>query len=83
MRYSRFLPFALRRGREQAKRRSQGMPGADGRSLAAVDSFPHPLRTRTPIRNHRKSPTTVISGESRRFSGRHDHPEGPGNGDAP
>ena len=55
MRYSRFLPFALRRGREQAKRRSQGMPGADGRSLAAVDSFPYPIRSRAPIRNHRRS----------------------------
>ena len=31
------------------------MPGADGRSLAAVDSCPYPIRTRTPIRNHRRS----------------------------
>ncbi len=36
------------------------MPGEDGRSLAAVDSFPYALRSRAPIRNHRKSATTVI-----------------------
>ena len=47
--------------------------GGAGRPLATVDSFPHPLRSRTPIRDHRRSasrPSFRRKPESRGANGR-------------
>ena len=55
-------PFRKAKGARASEAMRAGYArGGAGRSLAAVDSFPHPLRTRTPIRNHRRShqPTVI------------------------
>ena len=88
MRGYAIAPFAKRKGREQAKaqrtdNKAGYARGGAGRSLASDNSFPHPLRSRTPIRNHRRSASGRHSRESQRFSGRNVHPEGKGNGKLP
>ena len=53
---SRNRPFRSAKGARASEAMRAGYArGGAGRPLAAVNSFPHPLRTRTPIRNHRRS----------------------------